>query len=111
MARLNGLPTPMFWNCVGLAIAIISIGTSWNISRTKTFELELAEYRLKTGSALNKVQKASDALEQSAKKLPLATQERVEIQQQLQQSNEIIERAEADIEKETDLLIESTIEE
>lgn len=52
MARLNSAPTPMFWNCVGFAIAVLSIGASWSISRAKILELEMAEYKLKTGSAV-----------------------------------------------------------
>ncbi len=106
MARLNYYPTPCFWNCLGIAIAILSIGTSWNISRTKVFEMELAEYKLKTGSALSKVQKANDLTAENIETLPPTSPQRIEAEQDLQTSNKLLKEAEAQIQQETRELIE-----
>ena len=110
MARIGNSPTPCFWNCIGIAIAILSIGGSINISRTKTLEIEMAQYKLKTGSAISKVQKVSDALEKSADNSAIAPQQKKEIEQQLSESNEILEQAVEQIDRETKQLIDKEVE-
>jgi len=99
-------PTPTFWNCIGIAIAILSVGASWNISRTKVLEIELAHYKLKTGSAISKVQRVSQTLEQVSEKNQLNKTSRKMIDEELQQSNKILEKAQADIDSSTGELIE-----
>jgi|GEM_PF-2869552 len=108
MVRLN-TPTSGFWNCTGLAIAILSTGVSWSLIRGNAVEMELAQYKLKTGSALYKVQKASDALEQSANSLHFADPQRKEIISEIEQSQEFLESAEAEIEQETEQLLEEKL--
>ena len=109
MARLANSPTPCFWNCIGIAIAILSIGGSINISRTKTLEIEMAQYKLKTGRAISKVQKVSDTLEEVTNAGVIATPKRQEIEKALSQSNQILESAQDEIERETDNLVETNI--
>jgi hypothetical protein len=107
MVRVNNSPTGCFWNCVGMAIAVLSVGLSCSLARAKTFELELAQYKLKTGSAILEVQKVSNTLEESADLLPLATAKRQEIKQQLNQTNAALDQASSEIEQITTESIES----
>ncbi len=97
-AGLN--PTAMFWNCLGLAIAIMSIGTSWSISRAKVYQLQLAQYKLAVGDALSEVKHVSDQLEQKTQSLPLPVAQKRKIQRQLQETNAVIESAETAIDQE-----------
>lgn len=99
MVRVNNSPTGCFWNCVGVAIAVLSFGLSYSLARAKTFELELAQYKLKTGSAILEVQKASDTLERSVDRLPLTTAKRSEIKQQLDQTSAALDQASTEIEQ------------
>ena len=46
----SGHPTTLFWNCIGIAIAVISVGMSWSVAQTSAFELELAQYKLRTSA-------------------------------------------------------------
>ncbi|MCC0179882.1 hypothetical protein I4641_23375 [Waterburya agarophytonicola K14] len=110
MVRLNSSPTPCFWNCIGIAIAILSVGGAINISRTKTLEIELAQYKLKTSNAISKVQKVSNTLEKVSNTSPIATPKRREIEQQLSESNEILERAFEEIDQDTKQLIDTELE-
>ncbi|MBW4535185.1 MAG: hypothetical protein KME09_14720 [Pleurocapsa minor HA4230-MV1] len=97
MVRVNSSPTGTFWNCVGIALVIMSLGMSWNLSKTKEFELELASYKLKTGNAIADVQKVSDTLERSVDLLPLNNPKRQEFKRQLDQSEQKLEAAADDI--------------
>jgi hypothetical protein len=71
MVNRTNTPTVMFWNCLGIAITIFSLGASWSISQAKIYELQAAQYKLQVGSAISKVQKVSDELEKSAERLPI----------------------------------------
>jgi hypothetical protein len=94
---MNSSPTGTFWNCVGMALVIMSLGMSWNLSKTKQFEIELASYKLKTGSAIADVQKVSDTLERSVDELPLNNPKRQEFKRQLNQSEQELEAVASDI--------------
>lgn len=102
----SSAPTSMFWNFVGFAIATLSVGMSWSIIQTKVFELEVAQYKLKTGSAINKVQKVSNTLDAAAQTLPIAPKQKKRIRQLTSESRAVIEKAEAQIEQEVKQLIE-----
>lgn len=110
MVRRSIYPTPLFWNFLGFAIAVLSVGASWSISQAKVYQLELAEYKLAVGGALNKVQKVSNTLEQSAERLPIANGARAEIKQQIEESNAVIEQAVAEVEQEIEELTDEKIE-
>lgn len=108
VTRNPGAPTSMFWNFVGFAIATLSVGMSWSIIQTKVFELEVAQYKLKTGSAIHKVQKVSNTLEQAATTLPLPSKQKKRIKQLTNESTAVIENAQTVIEQEVKQLIETT---
>lgn len=110
MVWLNSSPTPCFWNCVGVGLTILSVGVSINISRTKTLEIELAQYKLKTGSAISKVREVTSDLEEVTQSTSIEDPRLKAIEQELSESNLILEQAEAEIERETDKLIHSTSE-
>jgi hypothetical protein len=99
MVRVNNSPTACFWNCVGCAIAVLSFGLSYSLSQAKTFEMELAQYKLKTGSAILEVQKVSDTLERSVDRLPMQSTKRQEIKQQLDRSSAALDQASTEIEQ------------
>ena len=80
-----------------MALVIMSLGMSWNLSKTKEFEIELANYKLKTGSAIADVQQVSDTLERNINLLPITNPKRQEIKQQLDQSDAKLEAAADDI--------------
>ena len=80
-----------------MAVVIMSLGMSWNLSKTKEFEIELANYKLKTGSAIADVQQVSDTLERNINLLPITNPKRQEIKQQLDQSDAKLEAAADDI--------------
>lgn len=61
MINRNASPTAYFWNCLGSALFVASIGVSISVARTETMSLELARYKLKTGAALTKVQQATES--------------------------------------------------
>ncbi len=102
------LTSKWFWNQLGFAIAVLSIGTSWSISRAKVFELELAQYKLAVGGALFDVQKVSDTLEKSAERLAIAPAKKAAIKQQLSESNAVIDQVQAEVSEETKQLTETT---
>ncbi len=101
------LASKWFWNQLGFAIAVLSIGTSWSISRAKVFELELAQYKLAVGGALLDVQKVSDTLEKSAERLPIAPAKKAAIKQQLSESNAVINQVQAEVNQSTKQLTEA----
>ena len=77
----SSTPTPCFWNCTGIAIAIVSVGVSWSLIRASNYKLEAANHKLEVSTAVSKVKKVSDTLTQSAELLPEA--KKVQIKQQL----------------------------
>lgn len=104
MVNRNSTPTATFWNFVGFAIATLSVGMSWSIIQNKIFELEIAQYKLKTVSAIANVQKASNTLEQAANTLP--PKQKKKIKQLTSESTSVLEKAETTIEQEVKQLIE-----
>ena len=92
-------PTAFFWNCLGSALVVASFGVAISVARTETLSLELARYKLKTGSAIERVQKVSNTLEETTKTLPIAKKQKQEIQQKLDESNAQIKEVEAEIEQ------------
>ncbi len=65
MVNRHYAPTSFFWNCVGCSVVMSSIGIAVTVARTETLQLDLARYKLRTGTALVKVQEASKELESS----------------------------------------------
>ena len=106
MARLNA-PTPWFWNCVGISGVVVSIGTSWTLIRGNAVEMELAQYKLRTGAALSKVQKANQIIEDSVEELPVTSPKFEEAKKDLLKSNELLEEAQIQIDSSEQLLIKS----
>jgi hypothetical protein len=106
MVNRSSTPTPIFWNCVGLSLLMLSIGMSWAITRTKVFELELAQYKLRTGNAISKIQEVSNQIASSAETLPIASGQKQKIQKQLAESTAVIEQAKDEVNSEVELLIE-----
>jgi transcriptional regulator of heat shock response len=96
--RNVGHPTNIFWNCVGISLIVLSVGMAWAITRTKVFELELAQYKFRTGNAMSKIQEVSNTLEHSAKILPITAQKKEQIIEQLDLTNEVIEQATNEVE-------------
>jgi uncharacterized coiled-coil DUF342 family protein len=74
-----------------MALVIMSLGMSWNLSKTKQFEIELASYKLKTGSAIADVQKAVNATEKSVEQLPVVNKEVKQIKEQLNSTNAVLD--------------------
>ncbi len=103
----NGnFPTGMFWNFAGLALLTISFGASWSIVRSNYFELEAAQYKLKTINALVKAQKASDQVAVSVEKQPIPKVKRIEIKRLTQQSSSTIDAALAEVDRDVERLVE-----
>ena len=92
-------PTGFFWNCLGCSLVLASLGIAISVARTEALELEVARYKLKTGSALNKVQKASEELEESAKSLPIDNGTKQDIQKKIEQADRALDEAENEIEQ------------
>lgn len=95
----HSTPTGYFWNCLGSALFVAAIGVSISVARTEALSLELARYKLKTGLAIDRVQKVSNTLEETTKTLPIAPHQKQAIQEQLDNSNAQIEQAEQEIER------------
>ena len=66
----NSTPTPCFWNCTGIAIAIVSVGVSWSLIRASNYKLEAANHKVEVSRAVEKVKKVSSTLTESAELLP-----------------------------------------
>lgn len=81
-------PTVMFWNFVGLAIAILSVGVSWSLLQASSYKLEAANQKLEVNTAVKKVQKVSDTLEESVESLPIAEPKKQQLKQQLEQADD-----------------------
>ena len=73
----NNTPTPCFWNCTGIAIAIVSVGVSWSLIRASNYKLEAANHKVEVSRAVEKVKKVSDTLNQSAELLPKIQREQI----------------------------------
>ena len=91
----NNTPTPCFWNCTGIAIAIVSVGVSWSLIRASNYKLEAANHKVEVYRAVDKVKKVSDTLNQSAELLP-EVQKR-EIKQKLETAQTELELTTKDI--------------
>lgn len=85
MVRHNA-PTTLFWNCTGIAIVVLSLGMSLSIAQTKTFELELAQYKLSTGEARSKINQVNDRVS----KLPISKSSKQQVKADLQAVKEIL---------------------
>jgi hypothetical protein len=99
MVRVNnGSPSVLFWNCAGLALLVFSVGASYSLSQAKAFELQLAQYKLTTGSAIAEVQAVSEQIRETTKQLPPKKAE--QIKQQLDESNAVLDEAQEEINEE-----------
>lgn len=97
-------PTGFFWNCLGCALVVGSLGVAISVAKTETLQLELARYKLKTGTALNKVQKASQQLSESTESLPIDRATKNELKQNIKNADRALIEAENQIEQEIHLL-------
>lgn len=102
MARITGTPTPCFWNFVGASIFIGSIALGWTIIRGNAVEVEAANYKLRTNAAIVELKEVSSTLERSAASLPIATQKRKAIEQELSNVDAVLEDAEISIDLTTE---------
>lgn len=95
MVNRNAAPTPCFWNFAGLALFIFALGLSISMARTEALELEIARYKLKTGVALTKVQKATESV-------PIATQAKQEIDRVIDEAEQEVDEKVSKLENEDD---------
>ena len=107
MVSRNSSPTGFFWNCLGAALFVASIGVAISVARTETLSLELARYKLKTGSAIDRVQKVSENLKDTAETLPISRRDKQKIQQELEESTKVIDRAEAAIDRDIKKIVDA----
>lgn len=110
MARITNTPTPCFWNFVGASIFIGTLAVGYTIIRGNVVEMELAQYKLKTGSALNRVRRVVSNLEVETQTIPIAKTKKRAIADELSESNLILEQAQQEIEQETSKFVNSEIE-
>ena len=88
--RYGNIPTAYFWNCLGTALFVISVGVAISVARTEALNLEVARYKLQTGVAIDKVRQASDTLATEAKKLP--PKQKQQVKAKIAESNKVLER-------------------
>lgn len=111
MVRNLRYPPAAAWNFVSFGLMVFLCGSGYSVSRAKVYQLELAEYKLQVGSALNDVKKVSDTLEKVSNSSTIAPVEKQKIRQLTKKSDRILDRVSADIEESTNKLINSDIEE
>ncbi len=104
MRNLRSQPTNWFWNFVGLGLCVFLCGSGLSISRARSYQIELAQYKLAVGTALSEVKKVSDTLERSAESSAIAPQEKQRIHELTQKSDAVIQQVESEIEAETNKL-------
>lgn len=97
--------TPKLFLSFGAMWLMITSGNS--LSTAKQYQLQIAEYKLSVGSALSEVKKVSDTLEQTAKNSPIALEQIRQIEELTIESDAVLEELEAEIEEETDKLLET----
>lgn len=66
------------WKFTSFGFMLFLAGAGWSISQAKIYELQLANYKLAVGSAMNDVAAASTALEDAAKSLPPKQQKKIQ---------------------------------
>jgi hypothetical protein len=81
-----------------------SIGIAVTVARTETLQLDLARYKLRTGTALVKVQEASKELESSTQALPIDRGSKQQIKQKIRDADRALVEAENELEKELEIL-------
>lgn len=81
-------PTDVFWNFIGLAIFILSIGVAWSLIRASTYKLETANHKLEVNSAANRVKEVSDKINREVEALPIPSPVKAQFQQELEQADE-----------------------
>ena len=91
MIKRSSAPTAMFWNAAGLSIVILSV----SMFRATNFKLEAANNKLEVNRAVEQVKKVLDTSEQSTRHLP--KQEKVKVQQDLNQAREKLEATQKEI--------------
>lgn len=65
------------WLIVSTGITVFLIGLAWSVSQASNYQLELANYKLAVGGALNDVAQASIALNEAAQSLPPKQRQKV----------------------------------
>lgn len=94
-------PTSYFWNCLGSSLFVTAIGVAISVARTEALSLEVARYKLKTGTAITEIIQVANELEQTANTLPIAPRQKQKIIQQLDRGQATIERANSEIERDS----------
>ena len=95
MARLNGSPTPCFWNCVGIGFVFITFGLACSLVGASSYKLETASHKLEVNMAVERVKKVSDTLAESVERLP--TTEKVLLEQELIKASEALLQTQKEI--------------
>jgi len=90
-------PTPLFWNCVGVAIVILSTGMTYQFTQAESFELQIAEYRLRNGQAIDRALDANKQTKQTVEQLPIAKAKKQELLEPLIESEAVLEQTEDEI--------------
>ena len=89
-------PTPWFWNFVGGAAVIMSVGFSYSIIRGSNFKVEAANHKLEINSAIERVkQEVSVTLESSAERV--SKKEQKKINNQLKQVDQSLSQVQSAI--------------
>ena len=95
MARLNGSPTPCFWNCIGIGFVFITFGLACSLVGASSYKLETASHKLEVNMAVERVKKVSDTLAESVERLPIT--EKVILERELVKASEALLQTQKEI--------------
>ena len=104
MKRQSFFIPPSAWIITSIGFSIFLGCSGISLVRTSNYQLEIAQYKLAVGSALNEVQREIVDIDRTVSTAPIATEQKQKIKELTQKTDAVLEGIQKDIEDSSEKL-------
>lgn len=105
MSRFRINPTPLFWNCSGIALIAIASGIGWSLFKSANFKVRFADHHFEVNQRIERVKNNNQDVVEKVRKAPLHPNTKKQALETLKESQDLLEEASEElIESQQELL-------
>lgn len=97
MKRYRSTPTPWFWNCLGIALVVISIGIAWSFIQSVGYKVGTANHYLEVNRKLEEAKRVNSDIANDVKRSPIDTPTKLRTLRKLKKSQDLLEETSTEI--------------
>lgn len=105
MNKFRITPTPLFWDCAGLALIAVAFGIGWSLFKSANYKLSFASHQLEVNQRIERVKDNNQDVFNRVRKAPLAPYIKKQALKTLKENQDLLDEASEElIESQNELL-------